>query len=648
MPEEYMTPISGLYDTSAMTVESMIHECTQIIERSETVAGAGRRMRHPMLSVFLGRQAVAHINEIQEAYFSCWSDHARHLKILRGAYTRQDIEEAIFQSTQTEDRSLDAREVRTVWFWDIMDDNFDTYFTCVKEKYSMPVATGNKRMYFVFCSQRDSEAQKRTKLRLEQLIQWAKENEYPLVVLSDATGRGLMRPSGIAENYRLAANLMLIMNTKYSLDEDDLGSTLTFDMCNEGGLFSASYHGCSKNFFDIVSISLLTIIQKYRALGQKKEESYSYGNSVQDRLCGKGNDYCVLLDKIFDEILAAHCKADVRLWRDMPHTEALTGLRQQLTGTQEKQGFLSKLFGGKTHQYSVQEVVASLGGFWSCSVDRYFTKPIVSYLETEQGQKTVKDYMYGLMTSTLNYDEMHELLQKESETVMHLCDDLAARLPRPNQAGCRTAEELLQQQAVHQAKAAVAKKLLLWLSEAMATLCANAAGFDELLGRVEDSLSGNQMERSVELAYGSHMSQLIALNSAALTRHIRPSRSEADLLVQLKQTFEELVAGDSKRVYQKSLQGDLQFRIENGGAAAAVNVIADCFRFDMTTAGRIPTLEPCPGKMYTIMNNALGDLGGTVADEAIGNRFIINRSDRIERLYLFRLKPELIIFSNDV
>ena len=52
--------------------------------------------------------------------------------------------------------------------------------------------------------------------------------------------------------------------------------------------------------------------------------------------------------------------------------------------------------------------------------------------------------------------------------------------------------------------------------------------------------------------------------------------------------------------------------------------------------------------MYTIMNNALGDLGGTVAEEAIGNRFIINRSDRIERLYLFRLDPELIIFSNDV
>ena len=640
--------ITNLYETTALTLEGIIHDCTKIIERNETVAGAGKRILNPMLSIFLGKHAVEHINEIQEAYYSCWSDHAKNLKILQGAYSKKNIEDAIFQSTQTEDRSMNATAVRTVWFWDIMDDDFDTYFECVKEPYSMPVATANKRVYFVFCSQRDSDSQEKTRIRLqEKLIPWAQEHNYPLVVLSDATSKGVLRPSGVAENYRLAASLTLIMNSYYATNEEDLGRDMTFALENNP-VFTASYHGCTKNFFDIVGISLLTIIKRYRSLGQNKSEDYSYGNSVQDRLCGTGRDYYNLIDDIFDETLGAICKADARLWGDLPAIDAVNALRRQMQGGAQKGGFFSRLLGGgNSSQVTVQDVIAQYGDFFKCCLERYYTAPVTEYLNSEIGQRTVKDYMYSRMTSVLNYDEMHTLLARESHLVETLCDDVNSKMPPLVTEQFRTPEELLHAYAQREVKLHVAKLLLSWLSEAMATLCRNAAGFDDLLRKVQNSLPEEHLDHSVIRAYGSHMEQLLDSNKTLLTRHIRPSEHEQELLLQLKDTFIDLINADNSRVYYQSLQDDLQFRIENGGSAAAINVIENCFKYDMSGAARLPTLRPPQGTLYCIMNNAMDNLG-SAEDGAIGKRFIVSRSDRIERLALFKIDPEFIMYTNSL
>lgn len=649
MSEIYNGVIANLYETSELTVEGVIHNCTQIIERSETVAGAGKRMENPMLSIFLGEQAVAHKPEIQDVYYSCWSDHANHLISLMGKYSRETIEEAIFKSTQVEDRTLKTDTVRTVWFWDIMDDDFDTYFECVKTSYAMPVATANKRVYFIFCSQRNTLCQEKTRARLkEKLIPWALENQFPLVILSDATSRGILHVNGVAENYRLAANLMLVMNSHYAKAEDNLGKAMAFDL-ERDIIFSASYYGCKKNFFDIVGVSLLTIIERYRALGTKKNESYSYSNSVQDRLCGMGKDYYDLIEDIFDATLAGVCQVDARLWGDLPVTEAATAMQSQLSGEKQKGGFWQNLFRGARREVSAQEVIAGYGDFWNCCLERYYLSPVEAYLSSPKGQQAVKDHMYSRMTAVLNYDEMHELLAKESRLVRTLMDDLESKLSFPAQEECRNIGELLHAWAMRSVKLQVAKRLLDWLAEAMMTLCQNAFGFDALLKKVQNSLPKDQMERSVVRAYSYHMEQLIDSNPQLLTRYIRPSEKESELLRQLQTTFEELIKTDPQRLYYKSLQDDLQFRIENAGAAAAVNVIAECFRFDMAHAGRLPSLVPSTVKLYTIMNNTLDleNLAGHIPQDAIGERFVVSRSDRIERLGLFHVAPDSIMYSNE-
>jgi hypothetical protein len=641
--------IANLYEESTLTVEGIIHKCTRIIERNETVAGAGRRMRNPMLSIFMGKDAVNHIREIQEAYYSCWSDHARNLKILKGAYTVEDIEDAIVQSTQTEDRSIDTTIVHTAWFWDIMDDDFDRLFECVKQKFSMPIATRNQRVFFIFCSQKDSKSQERTRLRLkEQLIPWAQETGNALVVLSDSTRMGTLNATGLSENYRLAASLMLIINSIYPIDKTDLGIEMAFELGRKS-VWSASYHGCSKNFYDIVGVSLLTIIKKYRELGKLEKDDFGNGNSVQSRLCGDDKNYYHLLDEIFNEIIQKKCNTDTALWVDTPYTEQVAALEENmLQGGEAKGGFFGKLFGGKKRSASPEEAIASMGDFWKCCVEKYYAAPVLNWLDSPAGMREVQSHMYSRMTTVLNYDEMNALLLQESQYVASLNDNLEMKIPRPNMQSCKNPQQIFHGYALREVKLRIFKKLLKWLSEAMETLCSNAAGFDDLLEKVQNSLREEHMEHSVVRAYGSHMEQLIEQNSALLVKYIRPSKDEGELLQQLEQTFAELVALDTKHVYHKSLQGDLQFRIENGGAAAAVNVIANCFKYKMADAGRLPTLNTPSGTMYCIMNDAMDGMGGNIAADAIGKRFIVSRSDRIERLFLFSVDPDYIMFSNNL
>lgn len=634
------------YRTPVLTMEGVIRACTKAIEKNETAAGRGRGIRNPMLNIFLGKQVQEYKQEIKDAFFACWSDRADQLVELSGAYTREQIEDAIYRSTQVDDPTFELQVVRTVWFWDIMDDDFDRYFAAVKEPFAMPVATENQSVFFIFCSQRSMASQQKTKQRLkEQLIPWAKESGKTLIVFSDATTQGPLRPGGIAENYRLAADLMLIMNSKYTPEEDALGTEMTFSL-GRSPVFSGSYYGCKKNGEDIVGISLLTILKRYRALGKKKKDSYSTGNSVVDRLCGAGRTYFDLVDRIFEETMSNIFTATPRLWADMPHTEELDGFRAQMgQGEVKKKGFFAKLFGGGTPEYTVEDAIASLGGFWTGTVKRYFLDPADAYIKSEKGQKTICDYLYNCLSASLTYDEMCELLAKESQLVRELAENAAAKLPNPNLSAARTPDEMLELLAKHGAKTHVAGLLLEWLAQTMKDLSENAAGFDDLLAKVQSSIQEDALERSVVHAYGSHMERLADDHKEILTAYIRPSKKIEQLLSQLQETFLALARADSSRIYFETLTKDIKFRMENGGNAAAVNVIADCFKYDMIANVRLPLLKPCPGNLYCIMNDTIDTIGEAVEENAIGKRFLVGRSDRIERVCLFEIDPESIMYE---
>lgn len=640
------TVIENLYDEPTQTIESVIDRCTRVIERDAMVAGAGRKVRNPMLTIFLGQDAVAHIREIQETYFSCWSDYVRKLKILKNEYTQQEIESAILQSTRTQDAFYDERTIRVAWFWDIMDENFERQFACVRQKFSTPIGLTCKKTIFVFCSQSTTVNQKITQERLQNiLIPWAEENKQHLIVLSDATGHGPLKASGITENYRLAANLLLILNSTYPDGTRDLGKNMDFDFENQT-VWSASYRACRMNSYDIVGVSLRRIIEKYLELSHKP---MMQSTSAEELICGEGKGYIDFLDEIFRNVICKHCPDDFSFWNDVPYTETISKYEQMISGGNvgKKKGFFGALFGGKSRDIHPEEAILSLSDFWNCCVDHYYLKPIQNWLNSSAGIQEVCDHMYGRMTSVLNTASMKGMLQTECQNVLGLIESLEYKIAKPNVETIQSLPVMFHEYAFYSVKVQIYGTLLKWLSDAMRSLSKNASGFEDLLKMVMNTLKESEMEASVVTAYGNYMESLVDDNSLILNQCIRPCEKESDLLQQLERAFVELVARDTHNVYHMSLQENLEFLIRNGSASSAINVIAECFKYNIADAGRLPVINVPTGNMFCIMNDAMNGLIEDINQDAIGNQFIVNRSDRIERLFLYSVDPKYIRYSNE-
>lgn len=639
------TVIENLYDEPTQTVESVIARCTRVIERDAMVAGAGRRVRNPMLTIFLGRDAIDHIREIQETYFSCWSDYVRKLKILKNEYTQQEIESAIIQSTRTQDNFYDERTIRVAWFWDIMDPDFDRHFACVRQNFSTPIGLTCRKTVFVFCSQSTTVNQKITQARLQDvLIPWAQENGNHLIVLSDATGKGPLKAAGIAENYRLAANLLLILNSTYPTGTRDLGKDMDFALENEA-VWSASYRACRMNSYDIVGVSLRRILEKYLLISQRP---VSHATSAEELICGEGKGYVDFLDEMFRDVALKHCPDDFSFWNDIPFTETIAKYEQKISGAGgSKGGFFGKLFGGKNRDVQPEEAIESLSDFWKCTVEYYYLNPIQQWMNSPEGMQEVLDYIYGRMTSVLNTATMKSMLQAECQKALGLIDSLEYRIARPNVENYQSVPMVFHEYAVYVVKLQIYGTLLKWLSDAMRNLSKNASGFEDLLRMVMNTLKESEMEASVVTAYGNHMESLIEDNIEILNQCIRPCEKESELLQQLERAFVTLVDRDTRNVYHMSLQENLEFLIRNGSASSAINVIADCFKYNIVDAGRLPIINVPTGTMFCIMNDAMNGLIEDINQEAIGNQFIVNRSDRIERLFLYSVEPKYIRYSND-
>ena len=636
---------TDLYSGSIRTVEDLIKDCTQLIERDAMVAGVGNRMRNPLLSVFLGADAIAHIPEIQNTYYSCWSAQAKSLVTLQGAYSSQQIEKAVVQASTAEGFYQTKRTIRIAWYWDIMDEGFEDQFQCVDQDFATPIGTALHRVFFIFCSQRDSQTQALTEQRLVRLISWAQEKNYTLVVLSDASGVGLLDAQGVTENYHLSASLVLLLNSAAAGigDDNDIGKYLDFNM-SQRQVWTASYRGCSKQFFDIIGVSLIRIIEKYQELARVERRN----ESVQDRLCQDGGDYLSFLDDVFEQTIAQHCPSDQQIgfWGDLPYTPHMSALERMLNGENDrgKGGLFKKLFGGRKDEGDPAYAIPSVGDFWPACVGKYYTGPVRAWLSSEAGLQTVTDYIFGKMTSVLTLNDMNRHLPSESVKIRTDPKYQSLRLERPRPTDGMTLPQYFHECARTEVKQQIYGELLELLAKIMDQLHRYAGGFGPLLVSVANSLQGIQMDENVRRAYGNHMERLAEENHDVLNRKIRPCGSEMELLQQLEQAFEELVKRDTDRIYYYTLQEDIDFQIRAGAATATNDVIATCFAFDLTEAGRLPTFSTEEGHLYCIMNNALKGLLNNVENQRIGKKFIVNRSDRIERLYLYPVDPETIMY----
>lgn len=621
------------------TVEELIQNCTQLIERDETVAGVGKRMCHPLLSVFLGEGAEAHADEILSTYFSCWSASAKKLISVRGTYSRETIESAIKQASTIEDLYKSKSTLHMVWYWDIMDADFDQHFSSVDMDLKSPVLQ-IKKTIFVFCSQGDTLSARITKNRLDKLIQWSKENNQPLILFSDATMYGFLNAKEVKQSYHMAASLVLMLNSQsQDAERAGLASNLDFSL-RENLLWTMSYHACDKNFFDIIGVSLVAIINEYHKIGNAVRNN----NDIQTRVCGENRDYIAFLDEVFENIILTRCPDDqsAAFWADLPYTEDIAALERRLSGQAAPKKHLWNLFSSKSAG-NAANAVASLGEFWDVCVDRYYVQPVRQWLNSEEGRQAVTEFIYGKMTSALTLNDMKKLLPNEWSKLEKEAkyQDLILNHPLP-EVGLSLSSHLHACACVD-VKSQIYGELLTYLIEIMKQLHAYTDKFTPLLNSVAISLNGLGMDDNIERAYGHHMERLIQDYSDVLNRKLRPCGTELELLDQLGNAFKELVKNDKSGVYYYTLQQHIEFLMKTGAATDTTDIIESCFKFNLKDVGRLVTssvMEIHDDLTFCIMNDSL--IGRIPKDYDIGTQFIVNRCDRIERLCIYPVRAEAI------
>ena len=298
--------------------QERIAHCSRMLVGNSDVSGQGRKINAPLLSIFLGQDAEAHMDDVLNTYQNCWLSNANVLQSLTAqTYSPDNVLNAC-QAMLSVRNTFNSYSVYLAYYWDIMDDKFDDIFASIQAPLSFPTAVSVEAVFFLFCRELLPGAKARKEKRLKALIQWAEETKHHLVVLSDLTPSGLLGPDEIGENYRLSANILLIANSYFYPGEKELGKPLAFFL-NQHPVHSASYFILKKPTWDIAVACLWQILDDYQRLPQ----STSHASNVKERLCGQNHSYAHFFENLFQEKIASLLPQDYSFLRYLPYTSAL-------------------------------------------------------------------------------------------------------------------------------------------------------------------------------------------------------------------------------------------------------------------------------------------------------------------------------------
>lgn len=621
--------------------QETIISCSRMLVGNTDVGGAGqgRQINAPLVSIFLGRDAEAHLEDVSSTYQSCWFNGAKALKYLDSqTYSPDHLLEACQDMLSVRHAFKNYATLHLAYFWDIMDDQFDVFWEAVKHPLSFPTAITVEPIFFIFCRELAIGARERKEQRLKALTTWAKESGKHLVILSDfSIASGLLGPDGISENYRLAANILLISNTYTPPGGNDLGTDLRFFL-NQKPVYTAGYYILKKNTWDIAAVCLWQILDDYQRLPQVSTN----GQSVKDRLCHASKGYGALFQELFGAQMNALLPQEHSFLRYLPYTDAVRQLDEHLNSVQR--GF--SLFGRRnnTDQGVNQELagnaISSIQPFWESCLKRYYLQPIFSWLDSEEGASMVRESFRQKLNLALNYEEMSNLLLQEADELEKQANLQAWNLPEVVEK--MPLADWFHQEACRELMSAVFCRLAYVLASAMREMHSAARGFDRVLSAAKDNLQVQNAEASVRTSYMNKTHNLLAANGDLLARKISPCADETTLLQQARDVFAELVNIDP--VYQLSLKDHYNFLISSSTPGDVDNIIAACFNQNMSEISRLQTYSPSgdDAKMYCMVSH--GNFEERIDPLLHGSVFHMPRNDCIERLLVYPIDPETIIY----
>lgn len=617
--------------------QERITNCSRKLVGNNDVTGQGRQISAPLLSIFLGQDAEAHIEDVMTTYKNCWLSNANALRYLTSqTYSPDSLFNACESMLSARNTFRSYSSIYLAYFWDIMDDKFDIFFEAIKHPIDFTSVISVESVFFLFCREFLPGAKARKEQRLKILIQWAKETNRHLVILSDLTPSGLLGPEEIGESYRLSANILLIANSYFSPNEKELGKPLTFFL-NQYPVFSASYYILKKPTSDIATACLWQILDDYQNLPQ----STSSTSSVKDRLCGQNGSYGSFFEGIFTQKIVPLLPQDHSFLRYLPYTSEMGRLDDNLNGVQR--GFT--LFRPKKAPERVSQEIAagalqSIGDVWNACLELYYRQPVLSWLGSEEGAAFIREFFREKLNLALNYDEMSNLLLNEASTLEAMAEAHTWNLPEISER--MPLQDWLHQQACRELKLSVFSILAKSLAAAMREMNTAANGFDRILHAAKNNLQIYNVDDKVRPPYIQKTHSLLVTNRDLLARKISPCGDEDTLLQQACEVFDALVQMDP--VYRLSLRDHYNFLINNAAPADVDGIISSCFSQNMYLMSRLQTYTPPsgPSLMYCMLSQ--GNFEEQIDPQLHGDVFHVPRNDCIERLLVYPVEPENIIY----
>ena len=464
--------------------------------------------------------------------------------------------------------------------------------------------------------------------RLRAVVDWAERNGKHLIVQSDLTN-GNVSGSG-PEGYQAAANVMVIVNSQ---DDNRLGQGLEAAIWGAGSsaVWNLSADRKVKETDEIACAAMEQI------LTECLEQAGAAGgqSNIQETLCGAQQDYDSLFREYIDE---KELLPDLPTFLQyLPYTKEMEALEQSLSDAPTR-GLLGRLRGRPSDTIDGDKLinaVASVGDIWGLCVNQYYGRCVQ---ELKENAERVQEYFKQLLCSRLSYGAMNATLQQEAVNLETRTDWHA---PMNMRRG--TLAECLHRYACSQVLPEGYGFLAGQLCAAMKDVCRNARDFGNTLTETRNGLRQSQgnVDETIRRAYTQEIANLANQPEYRDMMRLTPCSTVESLLDQLVKRFRLIADKDDN--FRLSLFDELQFRAGMAGGGAAYGVaVQSLFDLNMQTAGRLmATVPPSGGQLFCMLSQPtqIQNVNNT------GAAFRIPQQDYVDRLYVYPVNPENILYN---
>ena len=614
-----------------MQFQEIIQDCSECLTvTGETVGTVIQRMNSPMVSVFLGKQALQYQDHVIRRYRLRWGNDAEKGKVCsEDTELLSSLQGAVFSALERPD-FIDSTRVYVVYYWDITDQNFDRVFQEVKKPIDITNVYRIQQIFYIFF-RRDNSSEALIRERVQQLAAWAEEEHKHIVLIGNVTRRGVIGSNHLDENYTLAADVTVLAN---SGNNGKLSCQMGFWL-ESGPIFSLGYYSIGKKSDEITRASLLKIIDCYQTMANNNGHT-----GVRNTVFSEWNGYKGLLDHIFsDGIESRIVPGNGNLFQYLPCTEQV---EKFIYKTEARRGLFGRLLHGNDHSPAGvissdqgRQAVASLGKEWKTITDLYYREPVYTWLENQEGWNQIRDLIMKTVAGKIGTGQLFEgELEQEAKMLQSKTpEDIRAELQGNIQADSPT--EWLHEYAILELKKEIYVQLYRILGECLQNLTEAAGKFGDVINTAKAHLESEPIEDSIRTAYRMLIERVSNQFASTIRENIHPCTSEEQFLQQVAGVFRIITAATPE--YHYSFAEETSWRAIQVGyhENAAASVVTEGFHKNFYDTTRIKVFnKPVKDYKFTLISSS-DSLLEDIPQANIGELFYVPSGDQIERICLF-------------